>query len=351
MPVKPTAKLALCASRRMSHASARLMPAPAATPFTPATTGFSRAAMARTTGWYERSRMPPMSPSTFVEPRSAPAQKPRPAPVISTARTPGSAAGPLRTSASSASSSKESALSTSGRSRVTRSAPPRSARVRFRYAIVTPTRRRPRRGVSPGGSLAAPARWVEASLPTRRAARGQRQDDVVVVGHVGVVERGAVAAHLAAGAAAVDDHPPLLARALHPDRLEHAAAVGGAVAGVDVDVQRVQAVRAVVAVAAGRQRRHRGAAHDAVERLVGPAADEALHHARIALGATAGGRQHDRRAWLRWRRARPLPDPGRRMELLVARGVTRLVGGSELFAGVDLRLAAGDRLGLVGPNG
>ncbi|NLG08709.1 MAG: ABC-F family ATP-binding cassette domain-containing protein [Deinococcales bacterium] len=39
------------------------------------------------------------------------------------------------------------------------------------------------------------------------------------------------------------------------------------------------------------------------------------------------------------------------MELLVARGVTRLVGGSELFAGVDLRLAAGDRLGLVGPNG
>src|SRR5690606_16229057 len=128
-------------------------------------------------------------------------------------------------------------------------------------------------------------------------------------------------------------------------------AVGGAVAGVDVDVQRVQAVRAVVAVAAGRPRRHRGAAHDAVERLVGPAADEALHHARIALGATAGGRQHDRRAWLRWRRARPLPDPGRRMELLVARGVTRLVGGSELFAGVDLRLAAGDRLGLVGPNG
>ncbi len=39
------------------------------------------------------------------------------------------------------------------------------------------------------------------------------------------------------------------------------------------------------------------------------------------------------------------------MELLIAKNVTRLVGGQALFAPVDLRLRDGDRLGLVGANG
>ncbi len=39
------------------------------------------------------------------------------------------------------------------------------------------------------------------------------------------------------------------------------------------------------------------------------------------------------------------------MELLVAQRLTHLVGGTELLADVNLRLATGDRVGLVGPNG
>ena len=39
MPVKPTAKAALVDNSRRSQQSAKLMPAPAATPLTPATTG------------------------------------------------------------------------------------------------------------------------------------------------------------------------------------------------------------------------------------------------------------------------------------------------------------------------
>ena len=39
------------------------------------------------------------------------------------------------------------------------------------------------------------------------------------------------------------------------------------------------------------------------------------------------------------------------MELLVAQRLTYLVDGAELLVDLNLRLAAGERVGLVGPNG
>ena len=38
-------------------------------------------------------------------------------------------------------------------------------------------------------------------------------------------------------------------------------------------------------------------------------------------------------------------------KLIVAKGVSKSLGGTRLFSGLDLRLGAGDRLGLLGPNG
>ena len=80
----------------ISEASAKLMPTPAATPFTAATMGLGRVRMRRITGLKYLSRAAPESAVALASrsgsARSAPAQKPRPAPVISTARTEVSAA-------------------------------------------------------------------------------------------------------------------------------------------------------------------------------------------------------------------------------------------------------------------
>ena len=80
----------------MSEASAKLMPTPAATPFTAATIGLGSARMERITGLKNLSSAEPEigdgAPSRSGSARSAPAQKPRPAPVSSTARTEPSAA-------------------------------------------------------------------------------------------------------------------------------------------------------------------------------------------------------------------------------------------------------------------
>ena len=64
-----------------SHASARLAPAPAATPLTAQTTGTSSARIARATGFQVASRWEPKSPEREAPLMSWPAQKPRPAPV------------------------------------------------------------------------------------------------------------------------------------------------------------------------------------------------------------------------------------------------------------------------------
>ena len=93
IPMKPGTKLASEAAIRTSQAQARESPAPAQAPLIAATTGFSSARMARTFGWYVSSsadRTPPGS--SWNSRRSCPAQKPRPAPVSTTARTSGSAA-------------------------------------------------------------------------------------------------------------------------------------------------------------------------------------------------------------------------------------------------------------------
>src|SRR5215208_1449760 len=81
-------KTAASDATRMSHAHANDIPAPAAAPFTAAMTGFSSARMARMLGWYVERRRSPMSPAASRNSvRSCPTQKPRPAPVTTTART------------------------------------------------------------------------------------------------------------------------------------------------------------------------------------------------------------------------------------------------------------------------
>ena len=85
----------LAAANTMSQANARLAPAPAATPFTAQTTGFSSVRTAGSRSGCSRrarSRRGRASPPSFgiASARSCPAQKPRPAPVSSTARTVGS---------------------------------------------------------------------------------------------------------------------------------------------------------------------------------------------------------------------------------------------------------------------
>ena len=91
--MKPGTNDAVSAATRTSHAQAKERPAPAAAPFTAASTGFSRARTSRTLGWYEASSASPIEPeSDWNSFRSCPAQKPLPAPVTTTQRTAGSAA-------------------------------------------------------------------------------------------------------------------------------------------------------------------------------------------------------------------------------------------------------------------
>ncbi len=93
IPMKPGTKLASEDAIRTSQAQASESPAPAQAPLIAATTGFSSARMARTFGWYVCSSAACTPPgSSWNSRRSCPAQKPRPAPVSTTARTSGSAA-------------------------------------------------------------------------------------------------------------------------------------------------------------------------------------------------------------------------------------------------------------------
>src|SRR5579863_9033501 len=112
----------------MSQASARLAPAPAAAPLTAHTTGFGRARSARMIGlrplssdWPRSGRGAPGL--TARSTRSAPAQKPRPAPVIRTARQPGSAAARSTAADSAWVRAALSALRRSGRFRISVSTP------------------------------------------------------------------------------------------------------------------------------------------------------------------------------------------------------------------------------------
>ena len=93
IPTKPGTKVADSAAIRRSQAHAKDSPAPAAGPFTAAITGFASERTRRTFGWYVCSSASPTVPDTAPNSfRSWPAQKPLPAPVITTQRTAGSAA-------------------------------------------------------------------------------------------------------------------------------------------------------------------------------------------------------------------------------------------------------------------
>ena len=106
----------------MSQPSAKLAPAPAATPLTAAITGTGIARMRSASGRYTRSIRLPMSFGSASgsgaiagSDRSWPAQKPRPAPVTTTQRTPASSAAASSASRSCACISVVKAFSACGR--------------------------------------------------------------------------------------------------------------------------------------------------------------------------------------------------------------------------------------------
>ena len=115
MLMKAGTKVAESAASRRSHASASERPAPAAAPFTAATTGFSRLRRPRIVRWYvlrSRCAMSPADSRNSV--RSWPTQNPRPAPVTTTERTSPSRAS-LKTSWIARCMSALKAFRTSGR--------------------------------------------------------------------------------------------------------------------------------------------------------------------------------------------------------------------------------------------
>ena len=122
MLTKASWKNADSAATTRSQASARDRPIPAAGPLTAATTGLGIRRMPVISGWYrsvrivytsgEPSPAPAWSADSF---RSAPLEKARPAPVMSTARTPGSPVTTRIASFRSAANCAFQAFSRSGR--------------------------------------------------------------------------------------------------------------------------------------------------------------------------------------------------------------------------------------------
>ena len=127
MRAKACRKDADLAAMAMSEASTKLMPTPAATPFTADTIGLGRARMRRITGLKYFSRAAPESAVALTSrsgsARSAPAQKPRPDPVSSTARTEESAARSSQHDLISAIILRDTAFSRSGALKVSVASP------------------------------------------------------------------------------------------------------------------------------------------------------------------------------------------------------------------------------------
>src|SRR4029450_7776691 len=182
-PARPTfvnrnANRAERASTRRSAASAMTAPAPAATPFTAATIGSGHSRISRTTApvmrvnsssvrWSEPSSAPMISCT------SPPEQKPRPAPVITSARTSSRWGSSASTSRRSAYASNVSAFSFSGRSNVTVAIPSAIPTRRYFHDSVNPAEAR--KGVTSVVLVEATA--ALASEPPRRhhaAEHGRR---------------------------------------------------------------------------------------------------------------------------------------------------------------------------------
>ena len=143
---------------RMSHARATSQPPPRAKPLMAAITGTPRASMASHMPWPRAANSRAASTSIpAMRAMSAPAENARPAPVSTTARTPGSAATSSSAARRSPINSGEKAFRASWRSSTSTCTAPRRSRT-------TGTTRRPRpRGTTPCRS------------PGRRACRRRRR--------------------------------------------------------------------------------------------------------------------------------------------------------------------------------
>jgi hypothetical protein len=106
------------------------MPAPAATPLTAAITGLGSSRSAMMSGLYSSVRTRRKARSALPPRRSAPLQKPRPSPVMTTARTASSRVAALRVASSSPRIAALSAFRLSGRLSVMEATPsPSSYRI------------------------------------------------------------------------------------------------------------------------------------------------------------------------------------------------------------------------------
>src|SRR5437762_1639683 len=190
---------ALLAAITMSAAKAILAPAPAATPFTAHTTGFGRLISLRISGLYRFSSDSPRStPSppgaTARSDKSCPAQNPRPAPVISSARISGSSSALDSACATSSCICTVKLLRRSGRLSVSFAAPLLTSNRMVSYAIATTSNRRTlrplgrslgysddtssandrRRAGAPGGRASPVARRYRTGLGNRNRGGARR---------------------------------------------------------------------------------------------------------------------------------------------------------------------------------
>src|SRR5581483_1681059 len=209
-------KRASSAAPTRSHAYARCAPSPAATPFTAATTGFSRSQSARMTRWLGRiaSRVAPgcggpAAPVAAREPeRSAPVQKPFPVPVSTTARISGSS--PQRASAARYASriSAFMAFRASGRLRTTHPTPFSTRKTSDCVSAIRPLYCAPRASVK-----ATPSGRGEAieRAPGGGEVHGRRRERVLADARLRHLDRVLVAVR----DRHVDERLERLARRLH----------------------------------------------------------------------------------------------------------------------------------------
>src|SRR5215470_7937554 len=190
---KAWANFAAVDAMRMSQASARFIPAPAAAPLTAAMTGLGASRSASTVRsrpgatFSISGRGAPRALPSFIAFTSPPAQKPFPAPVTIMTRTSGSAAAAVTASCRSSRSVSPSALSRSGRFSVSVATPSLTSYSRHLYVIVVP----PCRAFCPTSLAAASLSCGGGRLEQGQEGLGARReptflvvDDVEVPAHL-----------------------------------------------------------------------------------------------------------------------------------------------------------------------
>ncbi len=166
---------------RKSHDNASSSPPPAATPLIAAITGISIASISSNTLWMwrttRRNAFVPMSASAPIPRTSSPAEKPRPSPVITSARSTSSFTISRIAAAISSRISRFHAFSRSGRFSVSTATPPSRVSFRYSYAVspvVVPFIGPPFRSPAPGARRPVRPSWPSPARSSTRRNSGGR---------------------------------------------------------------------------------------------------------------------------------------------------------------------------------